>query len=503
MSANMSRDVRFIKRAARGRRGAVAAKNQLAADVGARILSEGGNAVDACIAAALALCVLEPWTSGLGSAGCMAIWDQKKGRGHVVDFPAGLPIEQPDFTLSRRNDEADGQQAARLAAYRSIAVPGQPDGLWTAHAFGSKAWPALVAPAVDLSEDGLEVDWYTVLTIGLAATDLARFPSSRDWFLPAGPMPSYLGRNGQRRLKNSALTMALKSLAERGGRDFYEGMIGFAIADDLARGGSSISKADLRHYHARSLEPTIVSRLSKRFLLPAASVLTDTFCEMMKVEDDLLLPLDRSKVSNLAQASLAAHAELRHGDQDLNEWSSHVSVIDGDGNMASLSQSLGSLFGSRIALPSTGILANNFALPTHDGYEQGKSRGLAAHYLLPVLGLSGERAWLALGVSGNRHILPVLTQIISLLGDFGFALEDAFHHARLTIGTSGQVQIDATAPSDIKTALKQVFRAVEVPTTIDPFARQCAVAVSVDLFSGERIAMTEPTELWAGAAAIG
>lgn len=503
MSPNMSRQVRFVKRAVRGRQGAVAAKNQLAADIGARILSEGGNAVDACIATALALAVLEPWTSGLGSAGCMTIWDQKKGRGHVIDFPAALPVEKPDFTALRRNDAADDQQAARLAAYRSIAVPGQPDGLWTAHAFGSKAWPALVAPAVGLSEEGLEVDWYAVLTIGLAASELARFPTSRDWFLPAGPTPSYLGRNAQRRLRNSALTAALKSLAERGGRDFYEGMIGFAIADDLARGGSTISKTDLRGYRSRALEPTIVARHGKRFLLPAGSVLTDTFCEMMKAENEALLPLERSRVANLAQTFLAAHAELRHGDQDLNEWSSHIAVIDGDGNMASLSQSLGSLFGSKITLPSTGILANNFAMPNQNGYEPGKNRGMAAHYLLPILGLSGERAWLAIGVSGNRHILPTLTQIISLLGDFGFALEDAFHHARLGVSNTGQIQIDATAPPEIKTALKQIFRALEVPTVVDPFARQCAVAVNVDLFSGERIAMTEPTELWAGGAAIG
>ena len=503
MSANLSRHVRFVKRAARGRQGAVAAKNQLAADVGARILSEGGNAVDACITAALALAVLEPWTSGLGSAGCMAIWDQRKGRGHVVDFPAGLPAEKPDFGALRRNEAGDEQEAARLAAYRSIAVPGQPDGLWTAHAFGSKPWPALVAPAVDLSEEGLEVDWYAVLTIGLAAGELARFPASRDWFLPAGPVPSYFGRSAQRRLRNSALTAALKSLGERGGRDFYEGAVGYAIADDLARGGSTIGKADLRGYRARALEPTIIARYSKRYLLPAGSALADTFIEMMKAEDSSVLPLDRTRVTNLAQTFLAAHAELRPGDQDLNEWSSHVSVIDGDGNMASLSQSLGSLFGSKVALPSTGILANNFGMPAQDGHERGEGRGVAAHYLLPVLGLSGERAWLAIGVSGNRHILPTLMQIISLLGDFGFAMEDAFHQARVGVGRSGQIQIDATAPPDIKTALKQIFRAIEVPTAIDPFARQCAVAVNIDLFSGERIAMTEPTELWAGAAAIG
>jgi gamma-glutamyltranspeptidase/glutathione hydrolase len=502
MSSNMSRHVRFVKEAARGRRGAVAAKNQLAADVGAKILSQGGNAVDACIATALALAVLEPWTSGLSSAGCVTIWDHKRTRGHIVDFPAALPSVKPDNPAPRRDDIFDDQQAVRLAAYRSIAVPGLPDGLWSAHTFGTMPWPALVAPAVGLSEEGLEVDWYAALTIGLETTALSRFPASREWLLPEGPIPSYLGRKASRRLRNSGLTAALKSLAERGGRDFYDGMIGYALADDLARGGSTISQSDLRSYRARIHEPMIIARRGKRYLFPPESILAEHFCDMMKSEDDSSSPFERVRVTNLAQTILASHAELRPGDVDLAEWSSHVSVIDGDGNMASLSQSLGSLFGSKVALPSTGILANNFALPAQNGFEPGKDRSVASHYLLPVIALSGERAWLAIGVSGNRHILPTLVQIVSLLSEFGFAVEDAFHHARLGVSLSGQIEIDASAPHEIKVALKQVFRAVEVPAAVSPFARHCPIAVHVDLFSGERVAMTDPAELWSGAAAI-
>jgi len=448
------------------------------------------------------LAVLEPWTSGLGAAGCMTIWDQRRARGHVVDFPAGLPAEQSDLAALRRNDATDDQQSARLAAYRSIAVPGQPDGLWTAHVFGTMPWPAVVAPAVELSEDGFEVDWYAALSIGLEAPSLSLFPASRQWFLPESPLPSYRGRKAARRLRNPGLTAALKSLAERGGRDFYDGVIGYAIADDLARGGSTITRSDLKAYRARTLEPTIVARRGKRYLVPSASALADTFCEMMKAENESTSPLDRLWITNLAQTFLAAHAEHRYGDQDLSEWSSHVSVIDGTGNMASLSQSLGSLFGSKIVLPSTGVLANNFAMPAQNGHEPGKDRSVASHYLLPLIALSGQQAWLAIGVSGNRHMLPTLIQILSLLSEFGFALEDAFHHARLGVSASGQIEIDASAPTEIKTALKQLFHATEVPAAVIPFVRQCPIAVHVDPFSGERVAMTEPTELWAGTAAI-
>ncbi|NJO35965.1 MAG: hypothetical protein HC869_25700 [Rhodospirillales bacterium] len=253
------------------------------------------------------------------------------------------------------------------------------------------------------------------------------------------------------------MTAALKSLAEKGGRDFYDGMIGYAIADDLSRGGSSISKNDLKAYRARSVEPTIIARKGKRYLFPPGSALAGSFGDMMNADDESPSPLDRLRITNLAQSFLAAYAEHRQGDLDFGEWSSHVSVIDGDGNMASLSQSLGSMFGSKVVLPTTGILANNFAMPTQYGFERGTDRSIASHYLLPVLALSGERAWLAIGVSGNRHILPTLVQIVWLLSEFGYAVEDAFHHARLGISLSGQIEIDASAPQEVKTALKQLF----------------------------------------------
>jgi gamma-glutamyltranspeptidase/glutathione hydrolase len=501
MSENLSKQVRFIKRAVRGRGGAVAAKNQAAADLGARILSEGGNAVDSAIAVAFALAVLEPWTSGLGSAGCMTIWDQEKHRGIVIDFPAALPSQRPPAEpVWPGPAERSGGNA--LAAYKTIAVPGQPEGLWAAHLFGTKPWTALVSPAIEVSEQGLEFDWYAYLAIGLAAADLARSPGSREWFLPPDLPASYLNAKFRHRFRNPALTATLKLLAERGGRDFYEGVIAYALEDDLMRGGSAITKDDLRAYRARVIEPGVFARGSKRYLFPPDRAMANTFCNIMKSEDHIPAYVDSKRMIDLAHSFSAAYSELQRPGTDAGEWSSHVSVIDGHGNMASLSQTLGSLFGSRIVLRNTGILANNHAAEAEQQASASVTGGFAAHNLLPIVGLSGERALLALGVAGDRHILPTVIQLISLLDDFGYSLEDAFHHPRISICKSGLVQVDATASPDIKTALAQIFQTVEVPTVVFPFARPCAVAVHVDYSSGERVAITEATELWAGAAAI-
>ncbi len=499
----MSRDVRFVKKAARGRHGAVAAKNQLAADVGARVLSEGGNAVDACIATALAMAVLEPWTSGLGSAGCMTIWDQEKHRGVVVDFPAALPAQRPGADIAWPGAAEHGTAEMGAAArYRAIAIPGQPEGLWAAHLFGSKPWTTLVAPAVELSEQGLEFDWYARVAVGLAAADLARFRASRDWLIPEDLPNSYFDAKLKVRLRNPALTATLKLLAERGARDFYEGLIAYTLHDDLVRGGSAITKTDLLNYRARVIEPDIFPRGSKRYLLPPDGAMAETFRNLMRFESHAPAYLDSKRMTDLAHTFAAAYAEIRRPGPPACEWSSHIAVIDGRGNMASLSQSLGSLFGSRVVLPNSGILANDYAAHAEAQAEPGGTGPFVAHDLLPVVGLSGERAWLALGVAGDRHILPTLVQIISLVDDFGYSLEDAFHHPRISICRSGRFQIDATAPPDIKNAMMQIFHAEEVPAVVQPFTRPCAVAVGVDPFSGERIGITEVTELWSGAAAI-
>ena len=100
------------------------------------------------------------------------------------------------------------------------------------------------------------------------------------------------------------------------------------------------------------------------------------------------------------------------------------------------------------------------------------------------------------------NIVPIIVQLASLLGNFGFSLEDAFHQPRIGISRQGQILIDSSASRETKEALHRLLGAVEVPAVVHPFARPCAVAVSIDPFSGEQVAMTEATELWAGEAAV-
>ena len=509
MFKGLSKQLRFIKEPIRSRGGAVAATNQTAADVGARVLSKGGNAVDAAIAAAFALGVLEPWTSGLGGVGCTIIWDASQRRGHVINFQGRAPrpsqhdeARAATAALTRRNDDL-GQD---IAAYRSIAVPGQPDGLWRAHVFASKPWTTLLAPAIEISESGLRVDWREFLTISTAAAELARFPASSAWLAPPDFPSSFRKFRAEYRLRNPALTATLKALAERGARDFYEGMVAHTLLSDLSRGGSRIDKIDLASYRAALVEPTVVSHTGKRFLVPPGIELGELFSESLNMGQDFGPHLDRAAIANIAHILSAAQSAcaIAGANFDFDEWSSHVSVIDGDGNMASISQTLGSVFGSKIVLPETGILANNscLALEQRKGdHSSPDADPRAASHLLPILGISGERPWLAIGIAGDWNILPAMLQLIWFLTDFGFSLADAFHLPRIDVNKFGDILVDVTAPTELKNSLHAAFGAVERDFSLTPFSRSSAIAVSVDPVSGECIAMTEVSELLAGAAA--
>src|SRR3546814_1105851 len=194
MSQNLSRSLRFTKEAVRSAHGVVAAQNQKAADIGAAVLRTGGNAVDAAVATAFALGALGPWMSGFGGCGYMMVWDAKKQAGHVVDFGvvSAAALDPADYPLAEgKGGDLFGWPAVledrNILGYSSIAVPGQPEGMRLAlETFGTRSWQQSLGPAIELAQEGMEVDCYLSLMATSAAKDLTRFPASRALFLPVG-----------------------------------------------------------------------------------------------------------------------------------------------------------------------------------------------------------------------------------------------------------------------------------------------------------------------------
>jgi gamma-glutamyltranspeptidase/glutathione hydrolase len=514
MSQNLSRQLRFAKEPVRSAGGVVAAQNQKAADVGASVLRAGGNAVDAAIAAAFALAALEPWMSGIGGIGFMMVWDARRRRGHVVDFGAisARALDPADYPLTGKAGAdlfgwPEVAENRNVTGYTAMAVPGQPEGMRLAHeTFATKPWPALLAPAVGLAEQGFEGDWWTTLVIATAAPELARFPASRAWFLPGGfpPAPEWTG--ALPRLKNAALAATLRELAERGARDFYEGGVARRLAADLARGGSRVAAADLAAYRARLVEPLAIAHAGKRLLVPGGLTAGPTLADALgRVSGKLGAAPDAAAFMAYAEALSAAYTarlETMGEGRPAAECTTHLSVIDGEGNMVALTQTLLSLFGAKVVLPESGVLMNN-GVNWFDP-RPGRANSLGAgkrplSNMLPLLGLAGYEPWLAIGASGGRRILPAVLQLVSFQADFGLSLEAAYRRARIDVSAPGQVVADPLLEPAIKAALAARFGAAELRRDPYPLAFACPIAVAIE--AGERVGMTELAQPWAGATA--
>jgi gamma-glutamyltranspeptidase/glutathione hydrolase len=515
MSNNLSRQLGLIKQPVVSRGGAVAAQNQKAADVGAGVLAAGGNAVDAAIATAFALAALEPWMSGLGGIGHMLVWDARQRRAHAIDFGAisARRLDPADYPLTGRAGldlfgwpEVAGDR--NILGYASIAVPGQPEGMRAAHErFATRPWRELLEPAIALADAGIEADWFATLVIANAAGSIGRFPASAAWFLPGG-LPPTIGWDGLLpRLKNAALARTLRTLAERGARDLYDGGLADALVADLAAGGSRIDRTDLANFRARFAEPLDVAYAGKRMRMPAGLTAGPTLADALsRLSGQLGDKLDADAV--VAQALALSRASAVRLDtlgetKTAAECTTHLSVIDRDGNMVALTQTLLSLFGSRVVLPETGILMNN-GINWFDP-RPGRPNSIGAgkrplSNMLPVLGFAGEEPWLAIGASGGRRILPAIFQLISFQADFGLGLEAAFHHPRIDTSVAGQVAVDPRVAPETRAALAQHLTVAERARVPYPLPYACPIAVAIE-GNGDRVALTELSQPWAGAAA--
>src|SRR5260221_517055 len=362
------------KPAARSRRGIVASQHQLAAEVGAEMLAAGGNAVDAAVAAGFALAAIEPWNSGLGGIGYMLVYLAKENRVEVVAFGRVSPrsLDPADFPLS-------GGFAGDLFAWPAVkedrnvhgplsfAVPGEVDGLGLAlERFGTQTLATVLQPAIALAEEGIAVDWYLTLKVATLAKELARYGVTRDLWLPAGMPPLTPPDAPLRRLKLAGLAESLRRLARAGRRDFYEGEIGAAIAKDIRDAGGVLGLEDLRQYRARIVAPTECDyRGATVALAPQLTAGPSMAWALARLADRRFEPGGPRADAFVAYAEVLRDAYAQRlrtmGESEGRAPSSttHLNVIDRDGNMVALTQTLLSVFGSKVVLPATGILMNN------------------------------------------------------------------------------------------------------------------------------------------------
>ena len=267
LSPNLSllRSVR--KPVVRSRAGIVVTQNRAASEVGARVLAAGGHAVDAAVAAAFAVGVVEPWMSGIGGVGAMLVYEAAAGRISGIDFGARSPksLDPKAFVLTNQRDEGNlfGWPMVvgnvNTVGPKAVVAPTVPAGLAAAHRrYGRKPWRDLVAPAIAIAEQGPIVDWHTTLVIATAMADLARNPGARARFLPNGypPLaPAAVEPDPVKHLPMPDLARTLRAIADDGADVLYTGALARSIADDIKEMGGYLGVEDLAAVRASEVEP--------------------------------------------------------------------------------------------------------------------------------------------------------------------------------------------------------------------------------------------------------
>jgi gamma-glutamyltranspeptidase/glutathione hydrolase len=295
-------------------RALVAAEHPLGAEVGAGILARGGNAVDAAVATAFAMTVVEPFMSSLAGGGTMLVHLAKRGETVALDFNVQAPaachegcfelaegIAQALFPWRRVVDDANN------FGPKSVAIPGSVAGLCLAlERFGTMDLADVIAPAIRLAEDGFPVDWYVTLSIAPHCQELAAFPETARAYLrdghyvyrPAALAPADV-------LRQPDLGRSLRLIAKDGPAAFYRGAIAQAIDEEMRRTGGFLRRSDLERYEARVVEPLTVKYRGLDLVFSPGATGGPTAVEMLNV----LAQFPAAKVGHGTPGGLHLRAE--------------------------------------------------------------------------------------------------------------------------------------------------------------------------------------------------
>jgi gamma-glutamyltranspeptidase/glutathione hydrolase len=303
-------------------RAVVAAEHPLGAEVGAAILARGGNAVDAAVATAFAMTVVEPFMSSVAGGGTMLVHMARRGETVALDFNVQAPaachescyelaegVAQDLFPWRRVVGDAN------IFGPRSVAVPGSVAGLCLAlERFGTMELADVLAPAIRLAEDGFAVDWYVALTTAPHCDELAAFPETARTYLRDGHYvyrpPSLAAADV---LRQPDLARSLRLIAKDGPRAFYRGAIAQAIHEEIQGRGGFLRKSDLERYEPRVLEPLTIKYRGIELAFSPGATGGPTAAEMLNV----LAEFPSARVGHRTPGGLHLRAEaLRYAFQD-------------------------------------------------------------------------------------------------------------------------------------------------------------------------------------------
>jgi gamma-glutamyltranspeptidase / glutathione hydrolase len=457
------------------KKGVVAAGHPVTASAAAEVLSAGGNAFDAAIAGLFAATVAEPVLASLGGGGFLMAQRADQKTTLLYDFFVDAPRQKlPVDGLDFRNVLVDfGTQTQEFhIGVGASAVPGFVPGLFAVHGdLGTLPMPELVAPAVRDARAGVIMTDYQGYLFSIIPPILSGDPAAADIFAPAGALLSPGGS-----LVNSRLADTLEALGQEGERLFTDGEIGQAIVRQSRALGGHLRHADLGGYAVYRRQPLNVTFDSAAVALnPAPSAGGPLIGYGLGLLDRMTKEERRSSVW-LARVMAATNAVRRHTidagrniesrsdlQQQLEEMrdryqaargTTHISVIDAVGNVASATVSNGE--GNGVMVDDYGFMLNNM-LGEEDlnpaGFHGWQPGQRLASMMAPTILTSREGSQVALGSGGSNRIRSAVLQVTLAMLDRGLGCTEAVASPRLHVEKCGNLSFEAQLPDQEKHGL--------------------------------------------------
>jgi gamma-glutamyltranspeptidase/glutathione hydrolase len=452
--------------------GIVATSHVLASQAGAQILAKGGSAIDAAIAANAVLGVTEPMMNGVGGDLFLLYWDVKSGKLYGLNASGWAPKSLTIDFLKKQ-----GITVMPDDGIQSVTVPGAVDGWAKAHErFGKLPWKDLFTPAIYYAEHGYAVPEIIHDFWGIGRRKLQQTEEAQRLFLPHGKVPEV----GEM-FSNPDLAKTLRLIAEKGPQVFYRGEIAQNILKTSSALGGTMQADDLSEFSSEWVEPLSIDYRGWRVYELPPNGQGMAALEMLNImatsQPDKDGPQGTAELHKKIEAMKLAYTDLYRYDADprfahvpvkgllspeyaaqraalinpekanctpasgtpAKSDTTYLAVVDKDGNIASLIQSVYDYFGSGVAVTGRGFLLQDrgglFVLdPNHPNALAPRKRPF--HTIIPAF-MERADVHIGFGIMGGSNQPLAHAQFVSNLVDYGMNIQGALSTPRFTIRDSG------------------------------------------------------------------
>jgi gamma-glutamyltranspeptidase/glutathione hydrolase len=488
---------------------AVVSAHPLASKIGVEIMKQGGNAIDAAIATQLALAVVYPNAGNIGGGGFL-VARLANGETVALDYRETAPsAAHRDMYL---DEKGDAITVKSQRGHLSSGVPGTVAGLFESMKYAKLPFKQLIQPAIELAEKGFILTEREAASYNSIQDDLRKYNTTSSAFHKTAPWLT-----GDTLIQKD-LANTLKRIRDKGAAGFYEGETARLIVEEMSRGGGIISYNDLKNYKAKWRTPHSFDYKGYKIVsMPMPSSGGVLLHQMMKMVEDKPLPsygfLSPQAVQLMVEAERRAYADRSKymGDADFynvpvpvltsdvyiknrmkdyqpgtagksenvqpgrvpfeeSEETTHLSVIDDEGNAVAVTTTLNDSYGSRTIIGGAGFFLNDEmddfsvkpGVPNMYGAIGGEANAILPgkrmlSSMTPTIVLQNNKPFLVVGTPGGTTIPTSVFQTIINIVDFKMSTEDAvykpkFHHQWLP----DRIDVENSFPEQTRTALEKM-----------------------------------------------